>query len=47
MILAAVGDAMGYYNGRWEFQRSSEIINKEFNEMTKEQGCKGFTLDIS
>jgi hypothetical protein len=29
MILAAVGDAMGYKNGNWEFQKSGINIHKD------------------
>ena len=28
MILAAVGDAMGYKNGNWQFQKSGLNIHK-------------------
>jgi ADP-ribosylarginine hydrolase len=29
MLLAAVGDSMGYRNGRWEFNKRGESIHKE------------------
>jgi hypothetical protein len=31
MVLAAVGDAMGYKNGDWEFNTSSKIIHQQMN----------------
>ncbi|KAH3863497.1 ADP-ribosylhydrolase ARH1-like [Dreissena polymorpha] len=33
MVLGAVGDALGYFHGRWEFERSGKKINEELNAM--------------
>jgi len=38
MLLAGVGDAMGYKNGSWEFNYSSILIHKEMMELTKNKG---------
>eukprot|EP01112_Ceratiomyxa_fruticulosa_P011897 TRINITY_DN3274_c0_g2_i1.p1 TRINITY_DN3274_c0_g2~~TRINITY_DN3274_c0_g2_i1.p1 ORF type:complete len:390 (-),score=88.84 TRINITY_DN3274_c0_g2_i1:110-1279(-) len=32
MVIAGVGDAMGYYNGHWEFSLSGLKIHEEMNE---------------
>lgn len=47
MLLSAVGDAIGYKNSDWEFNKSGLIIHKQFNEMTENQGMKNFKLDLS
>lgn len=47
MLLAAVGDAMGYRNGSWEFQTSGQIIHKEMMEMTNNRGPLELTIDLS
>ena len=38
MVLAAVGDAMGYKNGDWEFLTSHKIIYNQMMEMTNNKG---------
>jgi ADP-ribosylarginine hydrolase len=38
MLLAAVGDAMGYKNGDWEFNTSSKIIHQQMMELTNNKG---------
>lgn len=44
MVLAGVGDAVGYKNGQWEFCTSSKKIHAEFNEMTGNKGMNNFEL---
>merc|ERR1719310_1016601 len=43
--LAAVGDAMGYCHGNWEFCASTSKILKDVAELTKEKGVEA--LDCS
>jgi ADP-ribosylarginine hydrolase len=38
MLLAAVGDAMGYKNGSWEFNYSSTLIHKDMMQLTNGKG---------
>ena len=45
MVLAAVGDAMGYKNGDWEFLTSHKIIYNQMMEMTENKGP--LALDIT
>jgi ADP-ribosylarginine hydrolase len=33
MLLHAVGDAMGYYNGKWEFKFSGLDIHEDLKKM--------------
>ncbi|XP_033754156.1 protein ADP-ribosylarginine hydrolase-like [Pecten maximus] len=33
MVLTGVGDALGYYHGRWEFCHSGETIHKELEKL--------------
>lgn len=46
MILAAVGDAMGYKNGSWEFNTSSSLIHKEMMEITKNKGPLALNIGL-
>jgi len=38
MLLAAAGDAMGYKNGSWEFNFSSNLIHKDMMNLTAGKG---------
>jgi hypothetical protein len=38
LILANVGDAVGYYNGRWEFRLSTQAIHDELDDLTGGRG---------
>lgn len=47
MVLSAVGDAMGYKNGDWEFNTSSKIIHQEMMKITNNKGIKELKIDMS
>ena len=38
MLLAAVGDAIGYKNGSWEFNFSSKLIHQDMMRITANKG---------
>lgn len=38
MLLAAVGDAIGYKNGSWEFNFSSKLIHQDMMNITGGKG---------
>lgn len=40
MVLSAVGDAMGYKNGDWEFNTSGKIIHQQMSDITNQKGIK-------
>ncbi|KAH3746009.1 ADP-ribosylarginine hydrolase [Pelomyxa schiedti] len=44
MVLGAVGDALGYYGGRWEFMKSGAQIHAELSEMTRGAGVPALAL---
>ena len=47
MLLAATGDAMGYKNGSWEFNTSSNIIHQEMQQLTNQKGPLYLTIDMN
>lgn len=38
MLLAAVGDAIGYKNGHWQFNRNGAEIHSQMMELTSQKG---------
>ena len=46
MVLAAVGDALGFKNDDWEFQKSTKIIHAQFNEMTDGKGMANLKMTM-
>jgi len=44
MLLSGVGDAMGYNNGRWEFNHSGAAILQELNTITGGVGVKALNV---
>lgn len=45
MVLAAVGDAMGYHRGHWEFTYHGFDIHQDMMRITKGQGIKALKID--
>lgn len=45
MLLAAVGDAIGYRQGIWEFNRSGPTIHSDMMRITDQKGIS--ELDIN
>ena len=45
MILACVGDAMGYKNGDWEFLTNSKILHQKMMELTDNKGPLALNID--
>lgn len=39
LVLSAIGDAIGYKNGDWEFNTSGIIIHQQYESLTKGKGC--------
>jgi ADP-ribosylarginine hydrolase len=47
MVLAAVGDAMGYRRGTWEFNKSGTKIHKEMMKITNQSGIRGLKINAA
>jgi ADP-ribosylarginine hydrolase len=47
MVLAAVGDAMGYRRGMWEFNKKGVKIHEDMMNMTDQAGIKGLKLNYT
>lgn len=47
MVLAAVGDAMGYKNGDWEFLTNGKILHKKMMELTQNKGPLALEINMS
>ena len=45
MLLAALGDAIGYKRGSWEFNLSGPSIHKEMMKMTENEGVLKLELN--
>lgn len=45
MLLAAVGDAMGYKEGDWEFNKNGPYIHEDMMRITKNEGIKGLNIN--
>lgn len=45
MVLAAVGDAIGYRGGAWQFTFNGEAIHRQLMEMTNREGIKGLFVE--
>ena len=45
MLLAAVGDSIGYRNGRWEFCFNGEDIHRELDILTKGKGVSALHVN--
>lgn len=45
MLIAAVGDAIGYYRGHWEFCYEGEQIHSEMMKMTDNRGVLHLKVD--
>lgn len=46
MVLAAVGDAMGYKNGDWEFLTNTKIIHEEMMALTNNKGPLKLSINM-
>lgn len=45
MVLAAVGDAMGYQNGHWQFIYQGSRIHHEMMKLTNNQGVSKLRIE--
>lgn len=46
MVLAAVGDAMGYKNGDWQFLTNGSIIHQQMMKMTDNKGPLALKINM-
>ena len=46
MVLAAVGDAMGYKNGDWQFLTNSTILHEDMMKITNGKGVLALKIDL-
>lgn len=44
MLLAAVGDAMGYCSGKWEFNRNGVSIHEDMMRITNKKGIGALNI---
>lgn len=47
MVLAAVGDAMGYKNGEWEFLMNSKILHEKMMNITNNKGPLALEINMN
>ncbi len=45
IVLSAVGDVIGFKNGRWEFMRDGSKILLQFHELTQNKGLRNLHID--
>lgn len=45
MLLAAVGDAIGFRKGIWEFNYNGESIHEDMHRITNGKGINSLVID--